>query len=260
MVAARRAATLAAKLSDGSTQTIEATGNHPFWVASGKALSDRPLSIEHAGADAHYVSPPTAASGGGGRWCDARDLALGDRLLAREFDSATVIGLQTRTERTRVYNLTVLRHRNYAVAAAGVLVHNTTRPFDDIASFRQSLGLPAAGTEAGKKWTVARLDVDGTQIYGLNGGLPGADDAAKFLQDLAHASGRKGPTTQFVRHAEGDALVQAFNRGIGEGKNLVLYVDAVPCRFCQNSFENMRRLMGAESLTVLGPGFSRFYP
>jgi len=105
--------------SDGSRHTVEATGNHPFWVESGVSLGGRPTAVADAGTrDGLYVSPT------GGRYVPAEHLRLGDRLLAHEFHAATVVGLQVRNERLRVYNLTVERLHNYAVGEHGVLVHN----------------------------------------------------------------------------------------------------------------------------------------
>src|SRR5690606_35477468 len=93
---------LTVELADGSTDTITATGTHPFWAESGEELASRPLALEHAGEDdGRYVSST------GGRWVEARHLRLSDRLLSRFSASATVVGLRIRTERERVYYLTV---------------------------------------------------------------------------------------------------------------------------------------------------------
>jgi hypothetical protein len=104
------------------TETVSATGNHPFWVqspGSGAApLTQRPLALHHTGEDAEYLGP------NGGRWVQARHLTPGDQLLLKDGRSATVCGLTVRTERTRVYNLNVLELHNYAVGTNGLLVHN----------------------------------------------------------------------------------------------------------------------------------------
>ncbi len=104
------------------TESVSATGNHPFWVdmaASGApALTARPLALHHTGPDAEYVGPR------GGRWVQARHLTPGDILLLKDGRSATVCGLTVRSERTHVYNLSVERLHNYTVGTSGVLVHN----------------------------------------------------------------------------------------------------------------------------------------
>jgi hypothetical protein len=108
--------TLTLDTDDGSTETIEATGNHPFWVVSGDDLNNRPEVCELPGPEAE----PTPS----GRWTEARWLRLGDVFLTATGRSATVSGLTVRMERTKVYNLSVRRQHNYAVGESGVLVHN----------------------------------------------------------------------------------------------------------------------------------------
>ncbi len=137
----------------GQTETLTATSGHPFWVAAAvdpAELAARPLAVEcnppsnltHSKVEAPVRIPlpkepfdederkkgerprfdtPDAK---GGRYVMAGDLKLSDQLLLRDGRSATITGLRVRTERTRVYNLSVLRLHNYAVGVAGVLSHN----------------------------------------------------------------------------------------------------------------------------------------
>ena len=115
--------------------------------------------------------------------------------------------------------------------------------FRSLERMRSELGLPAAGSSL-DVFTLSRLDVDGRSFFGISGGLPNADGVARTLQQMAADLGPKGPTFQLIRHAEGDALVQAFNSGVGNGKRATLYVDRTPCTGCKSGFENMRKLMG----------------
>ena len=108
---------------DGSSETIEATGNHPFWVVEGDRLAERPAVEELPDAE-RGLNP----YGNGGRWTEARWLRLGDVFLTRTGKSATVSGLIIRTERVKVYNLHVEGLHLYAVGEHGVLVHNSGGP------------------------------------------------------------------------------------------------------------------------------------
>ncbi|WP_425289846.1 cytidine deaminase-like fold-containing protein [Stieleria varia] len=112
------------------------------------------------------------------------------------------------------------------------------------------MGIPAATTD--DAFTLSRLDIDGHSFFGINGGVANSDDAARTLQKLAAELGHKGPTFQLLRHAEGDVLLQGFNRGNGQGKSATLYVDNLfVCQGCKSGLNNMRRLLGLEKLTVI---------
>ena len=104
--------------ADGSIETIDATGNHPFFILQGKDLAKRPLALEHAEKDAHYVGKQ------GSRWIDARHIKVGDLLLSPSGNSATVTGLTLTIEKVRVYNFTVDQNHNYVIGKTGILVHN----------------------------------------------------------------------------------------------------------------------------------------
>jgi hypothetical protein len=97
---------------------LEATGNHPFWVAGGSNLSDRPV--------AHDVpeSERAAASSLSGRWVEARSLLPGDLLVVRSGQLATVEEVATRRTEQKVYNLQVADLHTYAVGQLGIAVHN----------------------------------------------------------------------------------------------------------------------------------------
>ncbi len=120
--------TLEFVLDDGSTETVRATGNHPFWVVDGEALTARPPSEENNSGPDSNPRAGESPNANGSRWVDARWLRLGDRFLTRSGYSATVSGLTIRLERVRVYNLKVRGLHQYSVGATGVLVHNAPCP------------------------------------------------------------------------------------------------------------------------------------
>jgi RHS repeat-associated protein len=95
---------------------IEATPAHPFWVTAGDSLEARPVG----------KIPETAAqpSTGKGRWVAAQDLRHGDVLLAHDSRLVKIKSTETKEKTSRVFNLRVEGHQNYAVGIAGLLVHN----------------------------------------------------------------------------------------------------------------------------------------
>ena len=101
----------------GAVESVAATREHPFWVVGEAKEAARAVRFEGDTPD-------------GGAWVGAQHLSLGDQLLTAHGQSATVIGLQVRNERLKVYNLNVLRLHNFAVGDGGVLVHNRCTPND----------------------------------------------------------------------------------------------------------------------------------
>jgi serpin B len=95
---------------------IQATGSQPIYVLRGEALDGRPAPRDVAVAEQQTAQP--------GRWVQARALRVGDLLLCRGGKSLGVTGLESRQEKTTVYNLDVEGFRNYAVTAKGILAHN----------------------------------------------------------------------------------------------------------------------------------------
>jgi ankyrin repeat protein len=96
--------------------SIQATGNHPFYVVRGKRLATRPLP--------HDVPKQEQRTPAPGRWVEARDLTEGDVLLDKSGGGLIVTGLSIRDENTEVYNLEVEGFHNYAIHRMGILVHN----------------------------------------------------------------------------------------------------------------------------------------
>jgi hypothetical protein len=96
--------------------TVEATGNHPFWVVTGGELASRPLATD--------APEEERASSPFGRWVEARSLEIGDELPSLNGETISVIALSAQQEHVTVYNLRVEGNHTYAVSEAAVLVHN----------------------------------------------------------------------------------------------------------------------------------------
>lgn len=96
---------------------LEATGNHPFLVISGKNLHNR--------RNPEDIEPAEQEKLADGRWVEARDLQIGDRLMDRNGSFIVVDGIYRKAvTNITVYNLTVERTQNYAVGTSGIIVHN----------------------------------------------------------------------------------------------------------------------------------------
>ena len=105
---------------DAGSITVNATGNHPFYVLRGENLGSRPEPL-----DVPEEERQTTAEG---RWVEARDLRAGDVLMSKGGDGVTITGLSSRHRSLEVYNLAVDAHHNYAIDQAGILVHNKGAP------------------------------------------------------------------------------------------------------------------------------------
>ena len=99
-------------------ETIESTPGHPFWVANGTALSERPRP-EHIPLNNPAAREP-------GRWVDAGDLRAGDLLLLKSGSLANVSRVAVRRVSLPVYNFQVAELSCYAVSPCEVLVHNNS--------------------------------------------------------------------------------------------------------------------------------------
>jgi filamentous hemagglutinin len=111
--------------------------------------------------------------------------------------------------------------------------------FDDLAKFREELGLPPAGSAADKS-TLAVIEVNGQKIYGIN----------------AHGQPVSGVNAISSTHAEIDALNQIKQQGIDvSGQNLTLYVDRTPCAACgtNGGIRSVVEQLNLNQLTVIGP-------
>jgi len=96
--------------------TIQATGNHPFYVLRGDLLALRPLPQDIPKEEQETMGP--------GRWVEARDLKEGDLLKDKSDGDLLITRLSSKQEKTQVYNLDVEGYHNYSVHQKGILVHN----------------------------------------------------------------------------------------------------------------------------------------
>jgi RHS repeat-associated protein len=139
-----------------------------------------------------------------------------------------------------------------AAAGAGRAGSAPLKQFDELAKLREELGLPAAEAESSK--ALAKLEIGGAELFGMPGGGVfggGVRQEIEFMVELAQSTGQKQPLWQFLRHAEGDVFIQAFNRGLkGPAK---LFVDKELCGFCRNSIQNMMRLIGIDEVLIITP-------
>jgi deoxycytidylate deaminase len=104
---------------------------------------------------------------------------------------------------------------------------------DDLAKFRQELGIPHG------QGTLARLDVGGRRFYGIN----------------AHGRPVNMKVNAITRtHAEADAFQQAANAGTRGGRG-TMYVDRALCPACgQNGgVRGMMRQLEISELRVVTP-------
>jgi len=96
--------------------SIQATGNHPFYVLRGERLASRPIPQDVPQEEQGTTEP--------GRWVEARDLKEGDMLKDKSGEGLIITSLASRQEKTEVYNLDVESYHNYSVQQKGILVHN----------------------------------------------------------------------------------------------------------------------------------------
>lgn len=97
-------------------QTIRVTGNHPFLVADGRQLDQRPPSEELSASESTSPIP--------GRWVEARHLQKGDALLSLHGPRPRIDSISTSFAAAQVYHLAISGPHTYAVDGVGIVVHN----------------------------------------------------------------------------------------------------------------------------------------
>ena len=116
--------------------TVQATGNHPFWVEAGQNLSRRPRATDVPLAEQTRPSR--------GQWVAARNLEAGDLVVLRTGGLSPIEVVTVRQTRQTVYNLRVADLHTYAVGEVGIAVHNKSAPIfravgpDELAGIRGS--------------------------------------------------------------------------------------------------------------------------
>ncbi|NLE38867.1 MAG: hypothetical protein GX621_12655 [Pirellulaceae bacterium] len=99
-----------------NSASVQATGNHPFWVVDGDDLRGRPAAQDVYSHERDLTH--------NGRWVEARELRIGDQLLSVSGTRISIESLSTAHHHGRVYNMQVDGPHTYAVGPSGVLVHN----------------------------------------------------------------------------------------------------------------------------------------
>jgi MafB19-like deaminase len=114
--------------------------------------------------------------------------------------------------------------------------------FQELAEYREQLGLPPAGSETDRD-TVAKLEIGGMVFFGVNS----SSNPTRRQITL-----RVNPISR--THAEADAFQQAYDLGIRGGKARLI-VDRDLCRACgQNGgVKGMARQLDIEELEVISP-------
>ena len=127
---------------------------------------------------------------------------------------------------------------------------NRPSAFEELAEVRRKFQLGPIGSEVGDKpYLLSRLDIAGERpIYGMN-----CEDGYERVANELY---------QFNRHAEGNALRQAGDRGLLPGKRMKLYVEETPCEWCRgkrldgsamSSLQKIVDYYGIEELEVWTP-------
>jgi hypothetical protein len=117
-----------------------------------------------------------------------------------------------------------------------------TNVFQELAQYRQQLGLPIAGSDSDRA-TVAKLEIGGQGFFGIN----------------SSSNPNRRPITLKVNpisrtHAEADAFQQAYNAGVTGGRGRLI-VDRDLCRACgQNGgVKGMAKQLDLEELEIISP-------
>lgn len=117
-----------------------------------------------------------------------------------------------------------------------------TNEFQDLAAYRQRLGLREAGSD-GDRATIAKLEIGGQVFFGINAGSnPNRRRITLTVNPISRT------------HAEADAFQQAYDAGITGGQARLI-VDRDLCRACgQNGgVKGMARQLGLNVLEVISP-------
>lgn len=87
-----------------------------------------------------------------------------------------------------------------------------TDVFQELAEYRQQLGLPPSGSE-GDRATVAKLEIGGSEFFGVSAGSnPNRRKITLTVNPISRT------------HAEADALQQAFDAGLRGGRARLIVI------------------------------------
>lgn len=117
-----------------------------------------------------------------------------------------------------------------------------TDVFQELAEYRQQLGLPIAGSESDRS-TIAKLEIEDRNFFGINSSSnPHHRQITLKVNPISRT------------HAEADVFQQAFDAGIRGGR-MRLIVDRDLCRACgQNGgVKGMAKQLDLDELEVISP-------
>ena len=114
--------------------------------------------------------------------------------------------------------------------------------FQELADYREQLGLPPAGSENYRS-TIAKLEIDGVTFFGINSS---SNPTQRQITLKVNPISRT--------HAEADAFQQAFNLGF-KGGRARLTVDRDLCRACgQNGgVKGMAKQLDLDEIEIISP-------
>lgn len=118
--------------------------------------------------------------------------------------------------------------------------------FDELAAYRQRLGLPPAGSETDKS-TIAKLEIAGQSFFGVNSSSNPYRRAITFNVNSITKT-----------HAEADAFQQAADAGIRGGKARLI-CDRELCAACglRGGVNSMAWQLNIEELEIVTPSGSK---
>ncbi len=121
---------------------------------------------------------------------------------------------------------------------------------DAIAWFRRNNDITDS---SGGKGVVAVTEIDGKQIFGLNGANY-TDEAKAINNQLRAELGMTGARGQSLLHAEGDALIRAYQANGGKlPSTMSMSVDKRVCNICRGELPRLMNRLGVDELTIHGP-------
>jgi RHS repeat-associated protein len=126
--------------------------------------------------------------------------------------------------------------------------------FTRLTVVRFELGVAPAGSPK-DKFTFALFFNKSQEVLGSNGSTGGRplgirNEERLFLKEFNKALGLNGPSATVMGHAEADAIMDAFRRGLIDGPSGTLVVDRVLCNFCRQSLRNIMPAVGLTELTI----------
>ncbi|PTM57535.1 pre-toxin TG domain-containing protein [Desmospora activa] len=141
----------------------------------------------------------------------------------------------------------------------------------EIQRFRRILNMPRYSLTNGRTGTVARVEVNGRRIFGVNTSLiknskyapRDMDLRRRWLREVNWVPPKKNKPNhlghaQSLSHAESHALIRAYERMERLGgqlpKKLTMVVDRPTCNICRGEMPALLKRLGIEELTIYSGG------